>query len=73
VSDARIACKAAIWRANWRGSRWTGGASRTRKPWFRDVRRIRDVRQGPDGLTYLAIDDEGRRPSVVRLEPVSGN
>ncbi|MEQ9393660.1 PQQ-dependent sugar dehydrogenase [Haliea sp.] len=33
--------------------------------------RIRDVRQGPDGFVYLAIDDRGARPSaIVRLEPV---
>ena len=39
----------------------------------RGLGRIRDVRQGPDGLIYLAMDDEGRKPSVVRLEPVTGN
>ncbi len=33
--------------------------------------RIRDVRQGPDGYIYLAIDDRRGAPtSVVRLEPV---
>ena len=33
--------------------------------------RIRDVRQGPDGYIYLAIDDRrGATTSVVRLEPV---
>lgn len=33
--------------------------------------RIRDVRQGPDGYIYLAIEDRGGKPtSVVRLEPV---
>ncbi|MEX0690785.1 MAG: PQQ-dependent sugar dehydrogenase [Gemmatimonadales bacterium] len=32
--------------------------------------RIRDVRQGPDGLIYLAIDDRQGGPSnIVRLEP----
>jgi len=32
--------------------------------------RIRDVRQGPDGYIYLAIDDPDGRPfSIVRLEP----
>lgn len=32
--------------------------------------RVRDVRQGPDGLIYLAIDDRGAEPTaVVRLEP----
>jgi glucose/arabinose dehydrogenase len=33
--------------------------------------RIRDVRQGPDGFIYLAIDDrQGAPTAVVRLEPV---
>ena len=33
--------------------------------------RIRDVRQGPDGFLYLAIDDRMGRPSgIVRVEPV---
>jgi glucose/arabinose dehydrogenase len=32
--------------------------------------RIRDVRQGPDGYIYLAIEDEdGAKTPVVRLEP----
>jgi glucose/arabinose dehydrogenase len=35
--------------------------------------RIRDVRQGPDGHIYLAIDDEDGAPTpIVRLEPVDG-
>jgi glucose/arabinose dehydrogenase len=34
------------------------------------VGRIRDVRQGPDGLIYLAIDADGGPMSIVRLEPV---
>ncbi|AMW05898.1 PQQ-dependent sugar dehydrogenase [Gemmatimonas phototrophica] len=34
--------------------------------------RVRDVRQGPDGFIYLAIDDsQGKPTSVVRLEPVA--
>jgi aldose sugar dehydrogenase len=34
--------------------------------------RIRDVRQGPDGFVYLAIDDRTGKPTpVVRLEPVA--
>ncbi len=33
--------------------------------------RIRDVRQGPDGYIYLAIDDrQGALTPIVRLEPV---
>jgi glucose/arabinose dehydrogenase len=32
--------------------------------------RIRDVRQGPDGYIYLAIDDRGAgKTPIVRLEP----
>ena len=32
--------------------------------------RIRDVRQGPDGYIYLAIEDEdGALSPIVRLEP----
>ena len=35
------------------------------------IGRVRDVRQGPDGYIYLAIEDRGGAPtSVVRLEPV---
>ena len=34
--------------------------------------RIRDVRQGPDGYIYLAIEDEDRKPtSILRMEPVA--
>jgi len=36
--------------------------------------RIRDVREGPDGLIYLAIDDRDGAPTrIVRLEPAGGN
>ena len=36
--------------------------------------RIRDVRQGPDGYIYLAIDDrDGDPTAVVRLEPAGGD
>jgi glucose/arabinose dehydrogenase len=32
--------------------------------------RIRDVRQGPDGFIYVALEDRSRAPTaVVRLEP----
>ena len=35
-----------------------------------DLGRIRDVRQGPDGLIYLAIDGRGaQRTPIVRLHP----
>ncbi|MDE0831170.1 MAG: PQQ-dependent sugar dehydrogenase, partial [Vicinamibacterales bacterium] len=34
------------------------------------IGRVRDVRQGPDGYIYLAIDGRGGAPTaVVRLEP----
>tara|TARA_B100000029_G_scaffold284343_1_gene278090 strand:- start:208 stop:771 length:564 start_codon:yes stop_codon:yes gene_type:complete len=33
--------------------------------------RVRDVRQGPDGFIYLALEDRRGNPSdIVRLEPV---
>ena len=36
--------------------------------------RIRDVRQGPDGLIYLAVDHRGGELTpIVRLEPVEGS
>ncbi len=34
--------------------------------------RVRDVRQGPDGYIYLALEDrEGKPTPIVRLEPVA--
>ena len=37
---------------------------------FQRMGRIRDVRQGPDGYVYLAIDDRRGGPAgIVRLEP----
>jgi glucose/arabinose dehydrogenase len=35
--------------------------------------RIRDVRQGPDGLIYLAIVNDNQLTPILRLEPVQGN
>jgi glucose/arabinose dehydrogenase len=36
------------------------------------IGRVRDVRQGPDGLIYLAIDHRrGELTAVVRLEPIN--
>jgi glucose/arabinose dehydrogenase len=33
--------------------------------------RIRDIRQGPDGLIYLVTDDRDGKPTpIYRLEPV---
>ena len=34
------------------------------------IGRVRDVRQGPDGYIYLAVERRGARGRVVRLEPV---
>jgi glucose/arabinose dehydrogenase len=35
--------------------------------------RIRDVREGPDGLIYLALErQDGNTTRIVRLEPVAG-
>ena len=39
-----------------------------------DLGRIRDVRQGPDGLIYLAIDGRGaQRTPIVRLRPADAD
>lgn len=35
--------------------------------------RIRDVRQGPDGFIYLAIDHRDQPTAIVRLEPAPGS
>jgi len=69
----------------WRGSIFVGGLAGeqlSRLEMDGDVRlfdetlvygigRVRDVRQGPDGYIYLAIDDQVGAPTpIVRLEPV---
>lgn len=43
-----------------------------RPPLLSGWARIRDIRQGPDGFVYLALDDRrgGGKTPVVRLEPV---
>ena len=39
---------------------------------LRGIGRVRDVREGPDGFIYLAIDDQGNgRTPLVRLEPAT--
>ncbi|MEX2527062.1 MAG: PQQ-dependent sugar dehydrogenase [Gemmatimonadota bacterium] len=68
----------------WQGSLFTGGmrgellarvnvdghTAVTDERLVRDLGRIRDVRQGPDGLIYLAIDHQGGELTpIVRLEP----
>jgi glucose/arabinose dehydrogenase len=70
----------------WKGSVFAGGLAGQRlarltldgdKAEFadnlaRNQGRIRDVRQGPDGFIYLAIDDQQGKPTpIVRLEPVA--
>ena len=35
------------------------------------IGRVRDVRQGPDGYIYLAVEQRGQPSQVVRLEPVA--
>lgn len=37
------------------------------------IGRVRDVRQGPDGYIYLAVEQRGAPGRVVRLEPVARN
>jgi glucose/arabinose dehydrogenase len=69
----------------WRGNFFAGGMNgqqlarlemngqrvRIEETLLKDQGRIRDVRQGPDGFIYLAIDDrEGKPTRIVRLEPV---
>ena len=46
-----------------------------RRPLLFGFGRIRDVRQGPDGYIYVAIDDRrgGGLTPIVRLEPVEEN
>lgn len=38
---------------------------------LRDVGRIRDVRVGPDGFVYVAIDNRSEATPILRLEPVT--
>jgi glucose/arabinose dehydrogenase len=52
------------------------GVTDWRSSWYSEVLlqgigRVRDVRQGPDGSIYLAIDDrQGSPTQIVRLERV---
>jgi aldose sugar dehydrogenase len=45
-----------------------------RPPLMLGFGRVRDIRQGPDGYIYVAIDDRqgGSMTPIVRLEPVAG-
>jgi glucose/arabinose dehydrogenase len=70
----------------WRGSLFAGGLSGQQlarltldgqkvlneETLVQRMGRIRDVRQGPDGYIYLAIDGENDEPTpILRLEPVA--
>jgi len=70
----------------WQGSVFVGGLAGQRvarltldgqkadfaESLVRNQGRIRDVRQGPDGFIYLAVDDQQGKPTpIVRLEPVA--
>ncbi len=71
---------------NWQGNLFAGGLSEDhgrlsrvslngstvidRKPLLMSEYRIRDVREGPDGFLYLALDDfAGGMSEIIRLEP----
>lgn len=71
----------------WRGSLFAGGMAgqqlarltlnghevEIEETLVHDMGRIRDVRQGPDGFIYLAVDGRGGRLTpILRLEPVDG-
>jgi glucose/arabinose dehydrogenase len=70
----------------WRGSFFVGGlageqlarveidhgVSMLEETLLKGFGRVRDVRQGPDGFIYLAIDGDGNdQTPIVRLEPVA--
>jgi glucose/arabinose dehydrogenase len=70
----------------WKGSLFTGGLAGEQLARFtvegeravlaevlvRRQGRIRDVRQGPDGFIYLAIDHrQGEPTAIVKLEPAN--
>jgi glucose/arabinose dehydrogenase len=70
----------------WRGSAFVGGLAREQiarvtldgetargvEVLMEGVGRVRDIREGPDGFIYVALDHRGGDPtSVVRLEPVN--
>ncbi len=44
-----------------------------RPPLLLGFGRVRDIRQGPDGYIYIAIDDRqgGTMTPIVRLEPAN--
>jgi len=49
-----------------------GSAAVTEETLVPGIGRVRDIRQGPDGYIYLAIEDRSRQPTaIVRLEPAN--
>jgi glucose/arabinose dehydrogenase len=72
---------------NWKGNVFVGGMSgnyrqlvrfsvngpvvTNRQPLLVGEYRIRDVRQGPDGFVYIAVDNQfpGQPSNIIRLEP----
>lgn len=46
----------------------TGTSAVSEETLLKGIGRIRDVRQGPDGFIYLALDADGGPQSIVRLE-----
>ena len=72
---------------NWKGNAFVGGMAgnyrqlvrfslngpvvTNRQPLLVGEYRIRDVRQGPDGFVYIAVDNQnpGRPSNIIRLEP----
>ncbi|MBL0940450.1 MAG: PQQ-dependent sugar dehydrogenase [Gemmatimonadaceae bacterium] len=70
---------------NWKGSIFAGGLAGQRiaritldgqraefqENLLRNAGRVRDVKQGPDGFIYVALEDQQGKPTpIVRLEPV---
>jgi glucose/arabinose dehydrogenase len=74
---------------DWRGSLFAGGLSGERisrltmdgqkvvleETLLHRMGRVRDVRQGPDGYIYVAIDgnERGDKTPIYRLEPADGS
>ena len=71
---------------SWRGNLFAGGMAgellarltldgqeiASRETLVEGIGRVRDVRQGPDGFIYLAIEDRDGAPTpIVRLEPAT--
>ena len=70
----------------WKGSIFSGGLSGQQiarltldgqnvtreETLFQYNGRIRDIRQGPDGYIYVAIEDRSEPTRIVRFEPVGG-